>query len=159
MHSKVVFDRGIMYLPKPVWDTSAMRINLTLAILLLGGFMAIPADAAPTVKLTCIAPQGALDRGAVDSVCKYVSDALLSRSPGLRIVADGNDIDRLLRVEIAEISKHGISGRLAWARKGDALVAGPLITTTIMDATLNDRSLREFAKGIVQATKIGFLDD
>ena len=68
---------------------------------------------------------------------------------------DGN----VIRLDILKISRHAIAGRLAWSSSKNATagyVLGPVITTTISDAALNDRSLREFASGLVGASKIQF---
>lgn len=115
------------------------------------------------VNLKC-ALSGQLPKSsAVESVCKYVAEAL-ARTAGtsVRVAGESNtgkNADKFLRVEITQISSSAISGRLTWVGRGNATAAGPLVTTSIVDATLNDRTLREFAIGLVQVSNIDFLKD
>lgn len=148
------------------WIGLKMRNILSFfsLLLLVGFFMTKSSLSSDAVNLKC-ALSGQLPRSsAVESVCKYVAEALLARTAGtsVRIAGESNtgkNSDKFLRVEITQISSSSISGRLTWVGRGNATTAGPLVTTSIVDATLNDRTLREFAIGLVQVSNIDFLKD
>ena len=120
------------------------------------------ASAAGVPVLYCEAPATAKNADVYRAACAEVAREVRLKYPLLAVregaaakKPDGN----VIRLDIIKVDRHGIAGRLAWTGKktpGAGYVLGPVITTTISDAELNKRSLQEFARGLVMASKIQF---
>lgn len=120
------------------------------------------ASAAGVPVLYCAAPATDKNADVYRATCAEVAKEVRLKYPQL-MVREGGAADKpagnVIRLDILKIDKYAIAGRLAWSgRKGAAggYVLGPVITTSISDAELNKRSLREFARGLVMASKIQF---
>lgn len=97
------------------------------------------------------------------AACEEVFQVIRQRFPSVTLregVAAAKPHGDVIRLDILKLDQNGITGRLAWSGDKNATadyVLGPVITTTIADATLNGRSLREFARGLIEVSKIPFL--
>lgn len=120
------------------------------------------ASAAGVPVLYCDTPATAKNADAYRAACAEVAKEVRLKYPQL-VVREGaaaeKPVGNVIRLDILKIDKYAIAGRLAWSGKKNSAggyVLGPVITTTISDAELNKRSLREFARGLVMASKIQF---
>lgn len=120
------------------------------------------ASAGGAPVLYCEAPAAAEDADVYRAACAEVAREFRLKYP-LLAVHDGAAAEKpdgdVIRLDIIKVDRHAIAGRLAWAGKntaGAGYVLGPVITTTISDAKLNTRTLQEFARGLVLASKIQF---
>lgn len=120
------------------------------------------ASAAGAPVLYCEAPATADNADVYRAACAEVAKEVRLDYPLLTVregVAADKPVGNVIRLDIIKIDRHAITGRLAWSgRKASAggYVLGPVITTTISDAALNERLLREFARGLVMTSKIQF---
>ncbi len=120
------------------------------------------ASAAGAPVLYCDGPATAKDAGVYKAACAEVAREVRLKFPQLTMgkgAAADKPSGNVIRLDILKVEKHAIAGRLAWSGKKNSAggyVLGPVITTTISDAQLNERSLREFARGLVMASKIQF---
>lgn len=91
-------------------------------------------------------------------LCKALETELRRRFSGLTIESQVSDQASVKgrRIEFApgKMSRNGISGRLKWRADDRAeWITGPMIQTVVMDAALNDETLREFARTLVDVSK------
>lgn len=120
------------------------------------------ASAAGAPVLYCGGSATVKNADVYKAACAEVAKEVRLRYPQLTLgkgAAADKPVGNVIRLDILKVDKHAIAGRLAWSGKKSSAggyVLGPVITTTISDAQLNERSLREFARGLVMASKIQF---
>lgn len=120
------------------------------------------ASAAGVPVLYCDAPATARNSDVYKAACAEVAREVRLKYPQLTVregAVGDKPVGNVIRLDILTVDKHTISGRLAWSGKKNSAggyVLGPVITTTISDADLNKRSIKEFARGLVMASKIQF---
>lgn len=118
--------------------------------------------AAGAPVLYCDGTAPAKNAEVYKAACAEVAREVRLKYPQLTVgkgAAADKPVGNVIRLDILKVDKHAIAGRLAWSGKKNSAggyVLGPVITTTISDAQLNERSLREFARGLVMASKIQF---
>ncbi|MBW8282476.1 MAG: hypothetical protein K0M55_02640 [Rhizobium sp.] len=129
-------------------------------VMAIAGTGSVSAGGSPV--LYCESPATAENADVYRAVCAEVASEFRLKYP-LLAVRDGAAADKpdgdVIRLDIIKVDRHAIAGRLAWSGRktsGAGYVLGPVITTTISDADLNTRTLQEFARGLVMASKIQF---
>ena len=129
-------------------------------VMAVAGAGSATAGGAPV--LYCEAPATGRDAEVYRAACAEVAREVRLKYPLLAVregIAGETPAGDVIRLDIIKVDRHAIAGRLAWSgRKTSSAgyVLGPVITTTISDAELNTRTLREFARGLVMASKIQF---
>lgn len=127
-------------------------------VMAVAGTGSASAGGAPV--LYCEVPATAEDADVYRAACAEVAREVRLKYPLLAVregAAAKAPVGDVIRLDIIKADRHAIAGRLAWSGKntaGAGYVLGPVITTTISDAELNTRTLQEFARGLVMASKI-----
>lgn len=143
----------------PVCRVRCVSMILLFIMALAGSGDALASRVAVLYCQPAVAPDlAAIYRAACAEVLKEIKFQVSSVTMREGVVAaepDGN----VIRLDILKINHRAITGRLAWNGSKNAkagLILGPVITTSIMDGSLNNRSMRDFARSLVAVSKIQF---
>lgn len=102
-----------------------------------------------------------LDRDLYYRLCVEIETHLRTKFPDLEVEEKQRNENRIVNLRISlsdvEVGSQTISGRLKWSNDSGVdvkWILGPVVETSIMDTSLNDRAIREWARSLVTISDI-----
>ena len=135
-----------------------------LAALVVSGTQACMAQpAAAPIVLSCTGA-GATDKAIVGALCDALADEIRARAPARALRRPTPDEPRPAGtwhgvLEVVRTEPAIWEGRLVWEVIGDegtGRTAGPVVEVSSADARLGAGAYRDFARGILKASRPGF---